>query len=206
MVAAIILAAGRSTRMGHSKPLLAYGAHPGETFLSRLTGNLKAAGLNVILVVGRGEDAPLRTEVARCGASYTENPAADEGQLSSLLAGLTELEARHGARLQAVMVMPVDAPLISTAAVQRLLQAAKVSIAPILRATHAGQHGHPVLFRRCLFAELHAADATVGARAVVRADPARVEDVDVGEAGVTIDFDTPEEYRGHFGAWPFTSR
>ena len=46
----------------------------------------------------------------------------------------------------------------------------------------------------------------MGARAVVRADPSRVEDVDVGEAGVTIDFDTPEEYRRHFGALPPASR
>ncbi len=202
MVAAIILAAGRSTRMGQSKPLLPYGTVTGHTFLSRLIEIAEKSGFSEILVVGRPNDDAVRAEVTRGKATFIENPRADQGQLSSLQAALSWLEAKHGAELEAVMVMPADAPLISTAAVALLLTAARASRAQILRATHAGQHGHPVIFKRATFAELHAADPNVGARAVVRADPSRVEDVDVGEAGVTIDFDTPEEYRRHFGALP----
>ena len=63
-----------------------------------------------------------------------------------------------------------------------------------------------MIFRRSTFDELYAADPAVGARAVVRADPGRVEDVDVAEEGVTIDFDTPEEYRRYFGPSPSTNR
>ncbi|MBA3639522.1 MAG: nucleotidyltransferase family protein [Acidobacteriota bacterium] len=206
MVAAIILAAGGSTRMGQSKPLLAYSAVAGETFVSKLVENVKLSGFSVVLVVGRPGDALLAAEVARCSATYVENPRPEQGQLSSLQTALAALEDRFGPELEAVMVMPVDAPLISSAAVNLIVKAARVSTAQILRATHDGQHGHPVLFKRSTFFELQNADPDVGARVVVRADPSRLEDVDVGEKGVTIDFDTPEQYRRHFGTAPSTSR
>lgn len=206
MVAAIILAAGRSNRMGRSKPLLPYGGVAGQTFISRLIETLKGSSVDEILVVGRPGDAPLREEVARCGASFIENPRAEQGQLSSLLAALADLQARHGEQLVGVVVMPADAPIISSIVVNRLLDRAAVSPAQILRATHAGQHGHPVIFRRATFGDLHAADPAVGARAVVRADPSRVEDVEMGDPGVTIDIDTPEDYRRHFGVSPPASR
>ncbi|HVJ28381.1 MAG TPA: nucleotidyltransferase family protein [Vicinamibacterales bacterium] len=206
MTAAIILAAGRSTRMGQSKPLLRYEAVPGHTFVSRLVEVLKTSGFIEILVVGRPDDDGLRAEVDRCAATFIENRRADEGQLSSLLAALTHLAARDGTQVEAVLVTPVDAPLISSAVVNRLMRAAAASPAQILRATHAGKHGHPVIFRRSTFDELYAADPSVGARAVVRADPQRVEDVEVEDDGVTIDFDTPDEYRRYFGTPPSTSR
>jgi len=206
MIAVIILAAGRSTRMGQSKPLLPYGGVSGHTFLSRLVEIAKKSGFSEILVVGRPGDDAVQAEAARCGATFVGNPRAEQGQLSSLQAALGWLEARRGAELEAIMVMPADAPLISSAAVVVLLTAARASSAQILRATHEGQHGHPVIFKRSTFTELYGANPNVGARAVVRADPTRVEDVDVGDAGVTIDFDTPEEYRRHFGTWPLTRR
>lgn len=206
MVAAIILAAGRSIRMGQPKPLLPYGDTPEQTFTAHLVETAKHSGFREIYVVGRPEDDRLRDEVGRCGATFIENPVADQGQLSSLQAALSELETRLGAELDAVMVMPADAPLISAAAITRLLAVARTSEAQILRATYAGQHGHPVMFKRPMFAELQAADPDVGARAVVRADPSRVQDVDAGDPGVTVDVDTPEDYRRHFGKGPPTSR
>ena len=59
-------------------------------------------------------------------------------------------------------------------------------------------HGHPVLFKREVFAELRAADSAVGAKAVVRANAARVLDVEVDDPGVTIDVDTPADYERFF--------
>ena len=206
MTAAIILAAGRSTRMGQPKPLLRYEPLPGHSFVSHLVEVLKASSFTEILVVGRQDDDGLRAEVTRCGATFIENSRAEEGQLSSLLAGLNHLNLRKDPQVDAVLVAPVDAPLISTAVVNRLMRAADASSAQIIRATHGGKHGHPVIFRRSMFDELRDADPAAGARAVVRADPGRVEDVDVEDDGVTIDFDTPEEYRRYFGAPPSTSR
>jgi molybdenum cofactor cytidylyltransferase len=200
MVAVIILAAGRSTRMGRSKPLLPHGHASGLTFVAHLIDVSRAAGLVRIIVVGRPEDEALDAEVSGRGARFVENPAAESGQLSSLQAGLSALQGDPD--LEAVMVMPVDVPLVSAAVVKRLLEAAGASSALILRAAHAGRHGHPVIFRRSVFDELHAADPALGAKAVVRADPTRVEDVDVQDPGVALDVDTPEDYLRAFGRRP----
>jgi CTP:molybdopterin cytidylyltransferase MocA len=125
------------------------------------------------------------------------NPDPDRGQLSSLQAGLDAAVDRHGA--DAIMVMPVDVPLLTADGVRRLLAAAASSPSPVLRAAHGGRHGHPVIFGREVFDELRHADPAVGAKAVVHRDPARVLDVDVGDPGVTVDVDTPEDYRRAFG-------
>jgi molybdenum cofactor cytidylyltransferase len=191
---AVILAAGRSLRMGRSKALLPY-LEGSSTFLTHLVEQFRTAGFGHILVVGRIDDQPLRDETAAAGAALVVNPNPDAGQLSSLLCGL-EAADRLGA--QAIAVIPVDVPMVSAGAIARLVRDAEANPAPIVRATYAGQHGHPVIFKRAVFDELRRADPAVGARAVVRADPSRVADVDAGEAGVTIDVDTPEDYENAF--------
>jgi molybdenum cofactor cytidylyltransferase len=95
--------------------------------------------------------------------------------------------------------MPVDVPLVSAAAIGQLRRAVEVDGVHIARAAYDGRHGHPVLFTRAVFEELRRADPSAGARAVVRANPARVRDVEVGEPGVTMDIDTPEDYLRVFG-------
>lgn len=186
--------------MGRSKPLLPHGNVSGLTFVAHLVEVARAAGLNPIVVVGRPEDELLRAEVARHRADFVENPRAESGQLSSLQAGLSALEADPA--IAGVMAMPADVPLVDRDVIERLLRAAAASPALILRAAHDGRHGHPVLFTRAVFDELHAADPAVGARAVVRADPGRVEDVEVGAPGVTFDVDTPDDYLRAFGRRP----
>ncbi len=200
MIPGIILAAGRSLRMGRSKALLPCGDR-GDTFIRRLVTVLCQGGVEEALVVGRPEDDELRAEVETLAvlARYVENPKADEGQLSSVLAGLAAAD-RPGAR--AILVTPVDAPMIAPATVAALLAAYRSSAAPVVRAVHLGRHGHPVIFAREVFEDLRHADPTLGARAVLRAHAARVVDVDVEDPGVLGDIDTPADYdalrRGEF--------
>ena len=184
--------------MGRSKPLLTNAA--GSTFVGHLIASAAAAGLARIYVVGRPGDAGVRAEVVNHGGTFVENPWADDGQLSSLQAGLRALECEPD--LDTALVMPADMPLVTPAVIARLVATAETSAALILRATHAGRHGHPVIFKRAVFAELHAADPEVGAREVVRADRGRVEEVETGEIGVTIDVDTPDDYLRAFGHLP----
>ena len=194
MVAGVILAAGRSTRMGRPKALLRQ-IQSGHTFVSHLMRAGRAGGLAPVFVVGRPEDGELRSVVDRAGEVFVVNSQPDQGQLSSIQAGLT---AAVAAGATAVMIMPVDVPLVSTAVVASLLEAAERSEALIVRASHQGVHGHPVLIKRAVFDELREADPSVGARGVVRADPSRVLDVEV-DAGVTLDIDTAEDYLRAFG-------
>ena len=199
MIPLVILAAGFSTRMGRSKPLLPHGLAPGMTFLGHLATEAGIAELRHVFVVGRPDDRDLRVEAIRRGVAYVENPAAERGQLTSLQAGLDAVAATLGDAVEAVMVLPVDVPLVSSAVMRQLAARSATSSAAILRATHNGRHGHPVIFKRSVFDELRAADPDVGARAVVRADPGRVENVEMEEAGVTVDVDTPEDYVRAFG-------
>jgi molybdenum cofactor cytidylyltransferase len=178
--------------MGRSKALLPCGDR-GDTFVRRLVGALCEGGVQDALVVGRPDDDELRAEVEGLAlrARYVENPNADEGQLSSVLAGLA---AADHPGVRGILVTPVDAPMIAPATVAALIAAFRAGVAPVVRATHLGRHGHPVIFAREVFGDLRHADPAVGARAVVRAHAARSVDLEVEDPGVLGDIDTPADY------------
>ena len=182
--------------MGKPKALLPH-ADGVTTFVAHAIRTAHAAGVANVLVIGRPHDDALRGEVEREGASLVINPEPDRGQLSSLLVGLDEVTGRFDA--EAVMVIPVDVPMVTAEDLRGLLARAASSAAPIVRAVAGGRHGHPVIVKRGVFSELRDADPSVGARAVIHRDPSRVLDVDVGEPGVAFDVDTPDDYRRAFG-------
>jgi len=182
--------------MGKPKALLPH-ADGVTTFVAHAIRTARAAGVENILVVARPDDRALMGEVTREDAAVVINAEPERGQLSSLLAGLDEAVRRFDA--DAVIVMPVDVPMVTPEGVRRLLDRAASVTAPIVRASAGGRHGHPVIFKRGVFAELRDASPSVGAKAVVHRDPARVLDVDVGDPGVALDVDTPDDYRRAFG-------
>jgi molybdenum cofactor cytidylyltransferase len=191
------LAAGRSLRMGRAKALLPCGPS-GLTFVRRLAQALHDGGLEEVLVVGRVDDGALRAEVdgLPVPARYVENPGADGGQLTSVLAGLAVAD-RPG--VTGLLVTPVDAPLIAPATVAALIASFGTTHAPIVRAVHNGRHGHPVIFARATFQELRRADLSIGARAVVRAHAGEVVEVEVADPAVLGDVDTPGDYETQIG-------
>ncbi len=192
MIPAIILAAGLSSRMGRSKALLPTGPD-GPTFVRHLSANLLAGGVADVLVVGRPDDDGLRAEVegGGPGVRFVVNAHAENGQLSSAIAGLNAAD-RPG--VHAVMVTPVDTPLIQPTTVRALLTIFATHRPPIVRATYRGRHGHPVIFGREVFDALRHADLAIGAKAVLRAQAARLVDVDVDNPGVVHDIDEPGDY------------
>lgn len=198
MIAGLILAAGRSSRMGQSKALLT--CPDGRTFVRALADALRAGGVEAPVIVGRADDAALHVEVQgfRSGVALVMNPDADRGgQLSSVLAGLREVD-RPG--VCAIMIIPVDAPLVTADTISTLIAVFTATGAPIVRARYEGRNGHPVIFSRALFEELRGADPGLGAKAVLRAHSSALINVDVDDAGVVGDVDTPEDYRRLFDA------
>ena len=187
MTPAIVLAAGASVRMGRPKALLQAGE---RTFIRAILDTLRDAGIDDAVVVVRAGDEAVIAEVTASGFGRPViNPRADEGQLSSLIAGL---DAIDGPGVDAALVTLVDVPGITSATLRLLLARAAVSGAPVLRAVHQGRHGHPVIFKRRLFDALRRADPSTGAKAVLRANA--IEDVEVPDPGVADDIDTPDDY------------
>lgn len=199
-IVGVILAAGQSSRMGRSKPLLR--VPPGnDTFLSRAVAALREGGIEQIAVIGRARDEPLRAELSRIDPSvpYLVNPAPERGQLSSALTGVAYAESRAAAGM---LMLPVDIPLVRPSTVATLLEAFALGQAAVVRPVHEGRHGHPVIFAASMFAELKSADMSVGAKAVLHKYAEAVCNIEVTDAGITRDVDAPQDYRDLFNTDP----
>lgn len=221
IVPGVVLAAGRSSRMGRPKALLPAGG--GETFLSRIVRTLREGGVRDVVVVAGG-DGPLREiraalaslvpEAPDAGAALSGaspdarivlNPDPSRGQLSSLLCGL---EAVDQPDVSAMLLTLVDIPLVEPGTVRALLDAYSRTRAPVVRPVRADpavgeaprRHGHPVILDRALFDPLRAADPAEGAKPVIRACESRAVAVPVAGPGAFVDIDTPEAYQRAFGS------
>lgn len=197
VIPAIVLAAGKSSRMGRLKANLPVSAANPEnnvdTFLTHIVRTLLDAGIDdVVIVLGHEMDAVLQT-FAESGlpARFVENADYASGQLSSLLAGLRVVD-RPG--VVATLVTLVDIPFVSAATVRAVVERYQRTHAPIVRPTRGGRHGHPLLVDRALFDELRHADPSAGAKPVVRAHATADGDVEVDDEGAFADIDTPEDY------------
>jgi molybdenum cofactor cytidylyltransferase len=191
VIPAIVLAAGRSTRMGQPKAALPLDA--ADTFLTRIVRTLLEAGVDdVVVVVGHEADAIVRS-FAPSGlpARFAVNKEYDRGQLSSLVTGLGVID-RPG--VAATLLTLVDVPLVSAATVRAVVERYRKTHAAIVRPTSGARHGHPLLIDRALFGELRAADAGAGAKPIVRAHASVEGDLEISDEGAFADIDTRDEY------------
>jgi molybdenum cofactor cytidylyltransferase len=195
LIPAVILAAGRSTRMGRAKANLPLDA---DTFVTRIIRTFRDAGVSdVVVVLGHDADA-IAAAVSASGhtARLVINADYDRGQLSSLQAGLALVD-RPG--VNGMLMTLVDVPLVSPSTVRAVLERYQASRAPVVRPVRGSQHGHPILIDRSLFPELRAATDAAGARPVIRAHASPSGDVPVEDDGAFRDIDTMEEYRRLIG-------
>lgn len=188
----VVLAAGQSRRMDRPKALLRLG---GRTFLERVVSALQNGGCDAVLVVvgptGAAVPEQIAAAAAAVGARVVHNPAVESEQIDSLRIALRALPPATAA----VLTTPVDVPRIDSGTVAALIAAFRARGAPIVRPVCGTRHGHPVLFARRLFPELLAEPLPHGARGVVHAHAAEIEDVTVPDPAVLLDVDTPADYR-----------
>jgi molybdenum cofactor cytidylyltransferase len=188
VIAAIILAAGASTRMGSPKALLDY---RGETFLGRLIRILGGVADPVIVALGY-HAGQIRAQ-AGGRARFAVNPAPERGQLSSLQTALAEVPP--GA--EGFLFMPVDCPAVEPETVARLVDAfdhrdpATLFVIP----RQSGRRGHPVCAARSLIPEFLALPPTGQASAAVHRHIPETRYLDVDDPGILADVDDPEAYR-----------
>ncbi|MBU0703130.1 MAG: HAD-IIA family hydrolase [Chloroflexi bacterium] len=187
-IAAIILAAGGSTRLGQPKQLLDWGGRP---LLAHVAGVALSAGLDpLIAVLGcRVEEA--RKALGARPVQTVMNWRWQAGLSSSLRVGLAALPPET----EAAIFLQCDQPLVTTDLLRVLVSRFEETGRPIVYPEHAGRRGTPVLFARSLFPELAEVSGDEGGRAVIARHPDEVATVEVLDPDVLSDIDTPEDYQ-----------
>jgi molybdenum cofactor cytidylyltransferase len=188
MICAIVLAAGRSRRMGAQKLLLPFA---GSTVIGHVVDQIATSDVSEVRVVV-GEDPTAITEALReRPVTIVRNPEPDAEMLSSVRCGLSALPAGCGAALVALG----DQPGITTELVNDLLRAYLASSKRIAVPTYAGQRGHPIVFSTDYRDQVLRNYNEVGLRGLLSDHPEEVLEVVVSSPGAVSDMDIPEDYQ-----------
>ena len=191
-IVAVILAAGAGRRMGRAKATVRWGT---GSLLTHACALLARPGVVARIAVIGADAARVRAEAPPPpGVTVVENDAWEDGMLSSVWRGL---EAAESLGAEAILIHPVDHPLVQPQTVDRVvgaLESGAFAAVPTLD----GRRGHPGGFGREAFEALRAAAPEEGARAVLARHPDRVVHVE-GDPGCRVGIDTPEDYRRALG-------
>ncbi|CAN7712487.1 NTP transferase domain-containing protein [Mesorhizobium sp. LjNodule214] len=189
----VLLAAGRSSRMGGPNKLLAL--FDGKPLVRRAAERaLGSRAANTIVVTGHQHER-VRATLSGLDVTLADNPDFADGLSSSLKAGI----ARVAADAAGAMIVLGDMPGVSSADLDRLIDAFRKSGGrSVVRAAHDGRRGNPVLLPRSLFPAIAHLEGDTGARHLVEAEGLDVVDVEIGE-GAAVDVDTREALEGAGG-------
>lgn len=182
-VGAILLAAGRSTRMGDANKLLADLA--GRPVVTRTLDAIEAAGLPALVVLGNMA-AEVRAALGE-RATFVEAPDFAEGLSRSLRAGIAAAPRDWRAAIIALGDMPEVEPAVLTAMVAAFREPHDI-VVPVWR----GKRGNPVLWPRAHFARLATLSGDVGGKALLAEFADHVVEVEVDTDAVLTDIDTPD--------------
>jgi CTP:molybdopterin cytidylyltransferase MocA len=192
-LAAAILAAGESRRMGRPKALVPL---DGLTFVEHLLAAVRHPRVQIVRVVLGSNAEEIRAESNVDSGTIVVNKNWRLGQLSSIQVAIRSLPAGATAGL---LLCPVDHPLITACLVSRLIAEFDASQKLIALPTHLGRRGHPVIFHYGLYDELLAASPDVGARQVVWAHAGEIAEVPTDEAGVILNLNDPVTVKSALG-------
>jgi molybdenum cofactor cytidylyltransferase len=204
VLAAVILSAGKSSRMGSPKALLPF---RGRAFLDHLLevarrpatspGEAKSEpGIGWTRVVLGAHAEEITSALALDPSVVVVNPAWEQGQLTSIQAAIRSLPE---GQTDGIILFLVDHPLISADVVNQLIKKFYATGKPIVLPTYRGKRGHPVIFSERLYGELLEAPKDLGARVVVWAHAADVLEVPTDEEGVVLNLNDPDTLRRAMG-------
>ena len=187
-VAAVVLAAGGSTRFGKPKQLALF---QGETFIRRIVAAAIKANCAPVVVVTGEDSVQVDLELSGLGVSIAANPHWQSGLGSSIGVGV-----RHAMNLapdlDAALLLTCDQPFVNAAVLTQLMQLRLTTAKPIIASAYARTIGVPALFDRSCFPDLLRLKGDSGAKGIILARPHDVASFDfpVGE----IDIDTAADY------------
>ena len=184
-IAAIVLAAGASTRLGRPKQLLEL---QGKPLVVRACEAILGAGINNIIVVVGANAGQVRAALEKQPVRIVENPSWSEGMGASIRAGVAAVSG------DGALIALCDQPYFSAQAVEKLLAAWDNAGTPdaIVAARYAGRAGVPAIFGRDYFAQLRALAGAEGAKRILSDNTRKLTTVDLPE--LAVDVDLPEDW------------
>jgi len=190
-VAGLVLAAGRSRRMGSAKLTLPW--RDGRTVVEAVVAALRDGGVGRIRVVVGGDRRAVEQALAGSNVEFVENPRfADDEMLGSIQVGLRAM----GDDPTAALLTPGDLPAIRPATVRALIDAWGESGDAICVPVCEGRRGHPVLLPRRAWPEVLALASGESLRSYLRLHAAELRPVEVPDPGIHADIDSPADYHG----------
>lgn len=192
-VGIVLLAAGRSSRMGGPNKLLAL--FDGKPLVRRTAERALGSKASGTIVVTGHQRERVQAALAGLDVAFADNPDFADGLSTSLKAGIAYLPEDSAG----VMIVLGDMPGVSSDDLDRLIDAfRKAGGNSVVRASHDGKRGNPVLLPRSLFPAIAHLEGDTGARHLVEAEGLDVIDVEIG-AGASVDVDTREALEGAGG-------
>ena len=191
MIAAVILAAGQSIRMGRSKLELPW--KTGQPIISHVVEIFLQGGASPVLVVTGGMRETIEASLMGMEVDFAYNPDyATGGMLSSIKVGLQVLETR---KVEGALVSPADLPMLLPTTVRQLIQVWEDEAPSILAPSYKKRRGHPVLISRTEWEALQKLRGDQTLRDFLRQREGEISYLLVDDPGVLYDLDTPEDYR-----------
>lgn len=185
--AGILLAAGRSERLGQPKQLLDW---RGEPFVRAVARTALSAGLEPVIVVTGAHAGETEAALQGLGVRRAYNPGWEEGQASSIRRGLEALQKAAGAG--SAIFLLVDQPQVTASILGALVEAHAAGLPPILAPLVIDQRANPILFDRLTFPDLMELRGDIGGRGIFHKH--RVEYLPWHDDRLLLDVDTPAQY------------
>lgn len=187
-IAAIVLAAGSSSRMGTAKQLLRVGS---TTLLRRSVEQAIASNVRATFVVVGAEAEKMREELRELPLTIVDNSRWPEGLGTSIATAIAAVE-REVPPFDAVVLLTCDQPHVSGSTIDRLIATHGAAAAPLVAAAYAETIGIPALFARKYFGALRELPANRGAKEILMHH--RDDVVPVEFEAAAVDVDTPADY------------
>lgn len=188
MISAIVLAAGRSQRMGAQKLLLPFGS---KTVIAHIVDQLTASSVDEIYVVIGCQGKRVSQELSDRPVYIVNNPNYESGMLSSVRCGLEAINQK----CRTVLVALGDQPSVTTKLIDQMVHIFACSEKQILVPLYDNRRGHPIIFSSVYRGEISANYDDVGLRGLLHAHKEDIFELPVAEAGVLSDMDYPEDYQ-----------
>ncbi|WP_159473130.1 NTP transferase domain-containing protein [Dyadobacter sp. 3J3] len=187
-IAIVILAAGKSARLGQPKQLLPF---KGKSLISHCVEIAREVVENVIVVTG-AERKRIESELKNSSVEIAHNSEWEEGMASSIRTGLTYVTVKNPG-INEVIFMVCDQPFVTSDLLRKLIREKEISTRSIVASYYSEIAGTPVIFDKSIFPELMELTGDVGARKIIIKSKDRMSTVDFPLGNV--DMDTADDYK-----------